>query len=108
RTINANIFSIHFLLLNKYAGSPSRDPFYGIAHLNTGECSATVVPAEKLEPGWVFLSKFKTSRPERRDGSWSRTECSNRYGGCKKRHLRRRAKHCSEPFFLRLVHRLSA
>ena len=24
-------------------------PFYGIAHLNTAECSATVVPAENLE-----------------------------------------------------------
>src|SRR5262245_28322261 len=35
RTINANIlFIIYFPPIDKYAGSPSRDPFYGIAHLN--------------------------------------------------------------------------
>src|SRR5262249_3564238 len=66
RTINANIlFIIYFPPIDKYAGSPSRDPFYAIAHLNTADRSATVVPAEKLEPGRIFLSNFKTkhSRP---------------------------------------------
>src|SRR5215813_8173134 len=55
--------------IDKYAGSPSRDPFYGSAHLNTARCSATVVPAKKLEHERIFLSNFKTkhSRPERRD-----------------------------------------
>src|SRR5215467_1306664 len=55
RTINANIlFIIYFPPIDKYVGSPSRDPFYEIAHLNTARCSATVVPAEKLEP-WADI-----------------------------------------------------
>src|SRR5262245_41963684 len=65
-TRNANIlFIIYFPPIDKYAGSPSRDPFYGIAHADTACSSATVVPDENLEPGWIFLSNFKTkhSRP---------------------------------------------
>ena len=49
--------------IDKYAGSPSRD-FLRDRILNAPD-GATVVPAEKLEPGWVFLNNFKTkhSRP---------------------------------------------
>src|SRR5215813_13621986 len=81
RTINANIlFIIYFPPIDKYVGSPSRDPFYGNAHLNPAECSATVVPAEKLQPGRIFLSNFKTKhKSAQREGT--RTEGSNRYGG---------------------------
>src|SRR5262249_5087511 len=81
RTINANIlFIIYFPPIDKYAGSPSRDPFYGNAHLNPADCSATVEPAEKLQPGRIFLSNFKTKhKSAEREGT--RTECSNRYGG---------------------------
>ena len=70
---------------------PLQEPFYGIAHLNTAECSATVVPAEKLEPGWVFLSNFKTIHypQERRDSNGVFKQIPE---GCKKRHLRRGAK----------------
>src|SRR5262249_12920763 len=70
--------------IDKYAGSPSRDPFYGIAHLNTARRSATVVPAEKLEPGYIFLSNFKTKHSRPGEKRLER-ECSNRYrGGIKK------------------------
>src|SRR5215813_14632734 len=59
RTINANIlFIIYFPPIDKYVGSPSRDPFYGIAHLNPAHCSATIVPAEKLEPERVIPEQF--------------------------------------------------
>src|SRR5262245_4713264 len=66
RTINAKILVIiYFPPIDKCAGSPSRDPFYGSAHLNTARCSATVVPAKKLEHERIFLNNFKTkhSRP---------------------------------------------
>src|SRR5262245_60527215 len=43
--------------IDKYAGSPSRDPFYGIAHLNPARCSAIVVPAENQKSGQVIPSK---------------------------------------------------
>src|SRR5215468_3548308 len=81
RTINAKIFFIiYFPPIHKYAGTPPGTLFYGIAHLNTAECSATVVPAEKLEPGRIFLSNFRTKhKSAQREGT--RTEGSNRYGG---------------------------
>src|SRR5215475_15084426 len=79
--------------IDKYAGSPSRDPFYGIARLNPACYSATVVPAEKLEHGRIFLSNFKTkhSRP-REKGLERRVQTDT--GGCKKRHLQRRTDAC--------------
>src|SRR5215475_12830060 len=56
RTINAKILGHHifFLLLINMLEPPPRDPFYRIAHLNTAECCATVVPAEKLE-SWAGI-----------------------------------------------------
>jgi hypothetical protein len=51
---------------------------------------ATVVPAEKLEPGWVFLSNFKTKHSRPREKGLERSVETDT-GGCKKRHLRRRA-----------------
>src|SRR5262245_20613210 len=63
RTRNANILFIiyfsSFLLINMLQAPP------GTRTLKHARCSATIVPAEKLEPGWVFLSNFKTkhSRP---------------------------------------------
>src|SRR5262245_11365008 len=85
RTINANIlFIIFFLLFDKYAGSPSRDPFYGIAYLNTARCSATVVPAEKLEPGYVFLSNFQIKHSRPREKGLERSVETDTRGGVKK------------------------
>src|SRR5262245_7026020 len=83
RTTNANILFIIYFSSYKYAGSPSRDPFYGIARLNPTDRSATVVPAEKLEHGRIFLSNFKTkhSRP-REKGLERRVQTDT--GGVKK------------------------
>ena len=50
--------------IDKYAGTPPRGPFLRDRTLNAAD-GATVVPAEKPEAGYVFLSNFKTkhSRP---------------------------------------------
>src|SRR5262245_44639033 len=73
RTINANIlFIIYFPPIDKYAGSPSRDRFYGIAHLNPARCSAIVVPAENQKSGQVIPSKSNEMESRRKytKGSW--------------------------------------
>src|SRR5215470_3758288 len=91
RTINANIlFIIYFPPIDKYAGSPSRDPFYGIAYLNTARCSATVVPGEKLEPWAGIPEQFQNQTQSARERSDSNGSVQTDTGGCKKRHLRRR------------------
>src|SRR5262249_35129379 len=74
RTINANIlFIIYFLLLINMLEAPP-----GTRTLKCHRCSATVVPAEKPEPGWGIPEQFQNqTQSAQREGT--RTECSNRY-----------------------------
>src|SRR5262245_19375189 len=76
------VHHIFFLLL--IMTEPLQGPFYGIAHLNTAECSATVVPAEKLEP-WADIPEQFQNQTQSAQREGTRTEGSNRYrGGVKK------------------------
>src|SRR5215471_12190573 len=89
RTINANILFIIFFLLLINMWQPLQGPFLRDRTLESHRCGATVVPAEKLEPGLGIPQQFQNqTQSAQREGT--RTECSNRYRGCKKRHLRRR------------------
>src|SRR5215831_7771601 len=49
-------------------------------------------------PGRIFLSNFKTKHSRPREKGLERSVQTDT-GGCKKRHLRRGAKHCPEPLF---------
>src|SRR5215831_4473097 len=52
RTINANIlFIIYFPPIDKYVGSPSRDPFYGIAQLNPADVAQPLCQPRNWNPG---------------------------------------------------------
>src|SRR5262247_2599763 len=68
---------------------PLQGPFLRDRTLESHRCGATVVPAEKPEAGYVFLSNIKTKQvgPERRDSNGVFQQIP---GGCTKRHLRRR------------------
>src|SRR5262249_28793179 len=74
--------------IDKYAGSPSRDPFYGIAHLNPTDVAQPLCQPRNWNPGWVFLSNFKTKHSRPREKGLERSVQTDT-GGCKKRHLRR-------------------
>src|SRR5262249_52481540 len=69
------VHHIFFLLLINMLDAPP-----GTRTLKYARCSATVVPAENLEP-WADIPEQFQNQTESTQREGTRTECSNRYRG---------------------------